>query len=234
MKASDVMTRDLVTATPDMTLESALALMVEHRLSGLPVTDNSGALVGMFTEGDLLRRAEIGTESKPSWLAAVFLPGRAAANYVRAHARVIGDLMRWPVIEVSPDAPLAEIVGLMQANGIKRVPIVEDGRLVGIVSRADLLKALLVGLSRDSGGALSDAEIQRNIRAEIAALEWAPRFDIDVSVKNGLVDLLGVVPDERERAALRVLAANAAGVKGVRDQLICVEPISGAVMDSPR
>lgn len=231
MKAVDVMTRDLVTATPGMTLENALKLMVEHRLSGLPVVDSDGALVGIFTEGDLLRRAEIGTEGKSSWFASVFLPGRAAWDYVQAHGRIIGDLMTWPIISVGPDAPLSEIVALMQAHGVKRVPVVERGRLVGIVSRTDLFKALLRTLSQSSGTTLPDAEVRRRICSEIAKLDWAPRFDLEVTVKNGVVELLGVVSDERERAALRILAANAVGAKSVRDNLICVEPMSGAVID---
>jgi CBS domain-containing protein len=231
MKASDVMTRDIVSAAPEMSLAEALKLMVERRLSGLPVLDSRGALVGVITEGDLLRRAEIDTDSTPSWLTSVFLPGRAAAQFVRAHAQRVGDLMTWPVYSVSAPASLADIVALMQNYCIKRVPVVEREKLIGIVSRADLLKALLKELSHDPGEAPSDAEIQRRLRAEISRLEWLPRFNIDVGVKNGIVELLGIVPDERERAALRVLAANAVGVKAVRDNLVCVEPLSGAVID---
>jgi len=232
MKASDVMTRNVITVTPDMPLVDALKLMVEHRLSGLPVVDGGGALVGILTEGDLLRRAEIGTESKPSWLTSVFLPGRTAGNYVHSHARIIGDLMSWPVYTVGAEASLVGIVALMQAHRIKRVPVIDKERIIGIVSRADLLKALLRKISRASDVATSDAEMQRCIRAEISRLAWLPRFNVDVSVRNGVVELAGIVPDERERQALRVLVSNAVGAKAVRDNLVCVEPVSGAVIDA--
>lgn len=231
MKASDIMTREIVTITPDMALEKALKLMVEHHLSGLPVVDGGESLVGILTEGDLLRRAEIGTEDEPSWLASVFTPGRAAGKYVRANGRTVGDLMTWPVVSVAEDEPLSKIVATMESRDIKRVPVVKEGRLVGMVTRADLVKAVLQMLSEESGGQVSDIEMKRCLRAKLANLGWVPRFGVDVNVQDGVVELFGIISDERERTALRVLAANAEGAKGVRDNLTCVEPLSGVVID---
>jgi CBS domain-containing protein len=234
MKISDVMSRDIVTATPDMALKDALELMVRHGVSGLPVVNPDGTLIGIMTEGDLLRRAEIGTAGEcPGWLACLFAPGRSALDYVRSHARKIEELMTHEVITIAAGDSLADAIALMQAHRIKRLPVVENGRLIGIVSRADVLRTLLTKLSGVPAVSATDAEILGRIRAEISRHRWLPRLNIDLNVKDGVVELLGVISDERERTALRVIAENTPGTKGVRDRLVCVEPLSGAVIDYP-
>src|SRR5580704_8408939 len=136
VKVSDIMTREVITVTAETTLEAAVRLMVERRVSGLPVVDG-------VTEGDLLRRVETGTEKHHSrWAELLVSPGRLAAEYVRAHARKIGEIMTEKVVAVAPDTPLVDVVSLMETNNIKRLPVVDDGRLVGIVSRANLVAAL--------------------------------------------------------------------------------------------
>ena len=234
MKTSDVMSRHVVTANPDMTLKEAVQLMVQHGVSGLPVLDETRALVGIFTEGDLLRRAETNTEGRPpGWLASILAPGRGAAHYVRTRAQKVGELMTREVVSIQKDAPLAEAAALMETHRVKRLPVVEQGRLLGIVSRADLLRALLQVQSTSRTSQVPDSELRRRLLGEMAQERWVPRFDVDVSVKNGIVELSGVVSDERERIALRVMAENANGAKAVRDNLICIEPMSGAVIDAP-
>ncbi len=234
MDVSDVMTRGIVSATPDMNLEDAARLMVQARLSGLPVIDQLGTLVGMITEGDLLRRAELGTAGDgPGWLTSFFSPGRSAQDYIRTHARKVGDLMTRDVVTVGEEAPLADVVALMQSHGIKRLPVIKEGRLVGIVARADLLKALARALPDPATCAVSDAELHKRLETEIKSQSWLPQANFGASVEDGVVIYFGTIHDERERTALHVIAENTAGVKGVHDGLVCVEPMSGVIIDGP-
>lgn len=232
MRASDIMTRGPVTVRADSTIEAAARLMLSHRISGLPVVDAGGAVVGMVTEGDLLRRAEIGTERQHGrWLELLLGPGRLARDYVHSHARKVNEVMTREAAFIAPETPLAEVVALMEQRHVKRLPVIDQGRLVGIVSRANLVSALLELLAAPSPGATSDREIRARVLAEIDRQHWAPRACVDVAVADGLVELRGVITDERERAALRVAAETVPGVKGITDHLIWVEPVSGMVID---
>jgi CBS domain-containing protein len=236
MQAADIMSRRVVTIRPDSSVEAAARLMLRHHISGLPVVDASGAVVGMVTEGDLLRRAEIGTERQRSrWLELLVSPGRLAQDYVQAHARKISEIMIREVVSIAPSQPLAEVVALMERHHVKRLPVIDKGRLVGVVSRADLLDALINMAADTSPAAVaSDQKLRKLVLAEIDKQLWAPRASIDVSVRDGEVELQGVITDERERAALRIAAENVAGVKAVHDHLAWVEPVSGMVIDAPR
>jgi CBS domain-containing protein len=234
MKAADAMTRRVITTTADASINDVARLMVLHRISGVPVGDGVGGVIGMITEGDLLRRAETGTDKRHSgWLGLLLGPGRLAQEYAQSHARKVEEIMTHAVISVSPETPLAEVVALMEARQVKRLAVLENGRLVGLVSRADLLKALTELLPKVPASAVSDAEIRTRILAEIEKQPWAPRASTDVVVEDGTVELRGVVTDEREREALRILAENIAGVERVRDRLVWVEPMSGTVIDAP-
>jgi CBS domain-containing protein len=233
MNVADVMTQKVISVTPETTIAEAAGLMLEHRISGLPVVDNSGAVVGVVTEGDLLRRTETGTERHHSrWLEFLITPGRLAEDYSRANARKVGEVMSPEVIAVAPPDSLAEVVRLMERHNIKRLPVIEGGRLAGIVSRANLVRALLHNLTESAVGnaAGSDAQIRERIMAEIAKQPWGPRASVEVRVDAGIVELYGSITDERERTALRVLSENAPGVKAVRDHLVWVEPMSGLVI----
>jgi len=167
MKALDVMTRDPVCVQPDDSIMKAVRLMLQRRISGLPVTGADGKLVGMVTESDLLRRAEIGTRrQRPRWLEFLIGPG-LAAEYVQACGRKVHEVMSAPVRTASEQTPLVDVVQLMQTEGIKRVPILRDGRIVGIVSRADLLRGLALAASELRPVQREDAVIQKRIEEEL-------------------------------------------------------------------
>ena len=235
MKASDVMTRDLVTVGPGTPVAQAIRLMLDNQVSGLPVLDGAGKMVGILTEGDLLRRSETGTERhRPRWLELLMGPGRMASEYVRTHGRKVEEIMTSDLVSVTGDTPLDEVVGLMERRRIKRLPVLEDDVLVGIVSRADLLRSLLRALDTEHSETRRDDEILDQILAELAKSAWVPRDGLSISVKDGVVALNGVILDEKEREALRVVAENAPGVRAVEDHLVWVEPVSGTVIEPPR
>ena len=234
MNASDVMTRNVLSVRPDATIAEAIRLMLDNRISGLPVLDQTGRLVGILTEGDLLRRGETGTERhRPRWLEILMGPGRLAEEYVRTHGRRIAEVMTRDPVGVRPDTPLAEIVALMERHRIKRVPVLDGDVPVGILSRADLLRGLAGALAEAPAAAGSDEEIRERILAELARAAWVPRDGIAITVENGVVDLNGVILDEKERVALRVAAENVPGVSAVEDHLVWVEPVSGTVIEAP-
>lgn len=231
MKAGDVMTRDLATIRPDAPIVDALRTMIARRISGLPVVDEEGMLVGILTEGDFLRRAELDTERKrPLWLTYLLSPGRLAGEYTAAHGRTVGQVMTPDVATVGEDTPLAEVVELMERRHIKRVPVTRTGRLVGLVSRADLLRAYIAATEKAAPERASDAEIECSIASQIERQPWGPVANVQVEVVNGAAELRGVLTDDRERTALRVLVENTPGVRHVRDLLTTIEPMTGAIV----
>ena len=161
-------------------------------------------------------------------------PGRLASEYVRTHGRKVDDIMTREPVSVDPEAPLDEIVELMERHRIKRVPVIEGDKLVGIVSRADLLRALARRIDEQSAAAMGDDEIRERILAELAKVSWVPRDGIEIGVENGVVNLDGVILDESEREALRIAAENVPGVRAVEDHLVWVEPVSGTIVDAPQ
>ena len=236
MKAADVMTRDVMTVRPETPVAQAIRLMLDNNFSGLPVMNADGKMVGILTEGDLLRRSETGTERhRPRWLEILMGPGRIAGEYVRTHGRKVEDIMTTGVVSVAADTPLDEVVSLMERRRIKRLPVLDGDALLGIVSRADLLRSLLKALEAPHNETLSDDQILEQILAELKKAAWVPRDGLSITVREGVVDLNGMVLEEKEREALRVVAENAPGVKAVEDHLVWVEPVSGTVIEpSPK
>jgi CBS domain-containing protein len=220
MRAKDVMVRAVATTTPDATIETVAKLMINLRISGVPVLDRNGQLVGIVTEGDLLRRVETGTERRLSrWSEWFSANAQMAAEYVKSHARRVEDVMTRQVVTVGELEDLDEIAELMESNGIKRVPVVHDGKIVGIVSRADLLQVLA------SGGAPRDAEdsdrlVRERLLAELGKQQWASPSESNIVISDGVVHFWGTVGSEKERTALRVLAENIPGVRGIEDHMI--------------
>jgi len=235
MKVREIMNQRVVAVRVSDTLGTAIAAMLDHRVSGVPVLDAAGHLAGILTEGDLLRRAELGTDKRrPRWLAFIASPGAQAERFVHEQGRTVGEVMTRDVVTIGGDAPLASLVKLMEAHRIKRVPVVSRGRVVGIVTRADLMRALLTVLERPPAARpASDADLRRTIVASLRKQRWAPRTLVDVDVHDGVVTLSGTIFDEREREALRVIVENTSGVRGYRDDLTWIEPMSGMVLLPP-
>ena len=233
MNASEIMTRTVVTVTRSTPIREAIRLMLDHRISGLPVVDAAGKVEGILTEGDLLRRSEIATEKRRwPWLDFLLGPGRTASEYVRTHGRTCEPLMSRDVISVTPETSLAEIVELMKRRHIKRLPVIDNGGLVGIVSRPDLLAAVARALDSPQSPTDGDDAIRERVLAELAKVDWAPRAGLTITVVDGIVAFDGVILDEHERGALRVAAENVPGVKGIIDRLVWVEPVSGTVLEA--
>lgn len=231
MKVSDAMTRKVNTIRTDASVLDALHLMLDAKFSGLPVVDSTGTLVGMITEGDFLRRSELDTERKHArWLTFLLSPGRLAREYALSHARKVGEVMTSGVVTIYENAPLADAVALMEERHIKRLPVVANGVLTGILSRSDLLKAYLGAAPRGTAAETSDAELLQRVQAELDRQSWVPHALITLKVSNGIVDIEGIVTDERTREALNVLVENQAGVARVRDHLTTIEPNSGIVV----
>lgn len=228
MKAADIMTRRVVTVHPDTPVRDAVHLMLQNDMSGLPVVERDGTLTGIVTEGDFLRRAELGTERKRRrWLEMLIGPHRLADEYVQSHAKTVGEVMTQDVVTAAPDAPLDQIVAAMERHRVKRIPVVREGRLVGIVSRANLLRALgAASADLSTREVPTDTAIRDRLLADLDAQSWAPETRISVVVWDGTVHLWGTITDETHRRALAVLAENVPGVGEVRDHLVLVEPMS--------
>jgi CBS domain-containing protein len=234
MNASDVMSKAVVSVMPDTSIEDMAKKMEEYRISGFPVVDASGKLVGMITEGDCLRRIELGTERKRSlWRTFLSTQGTLAEEYIRSHARKVADVMTRDPITVEENTKLEDVIHLMEKHQIKRVPVVRNGAIVGILSRANLVQAL-AGLLR-TGGPVSadDAAIRNSVRAALDGLPWATKEFISVTVKDGVVDLWGSFTGFRQDEAAVIAAESVAGVKEVRSHLAWVDPMSGLVVYSP-
>jgi len=234
MQVQDVMTQYVISVAPDDTIARAIRLMLQERVSGLPVIDAAGNLVGIVTEGDFLRRAETGTQRKrPRWLAFLTSPGRMAEEYVQTHGRKVGEVMTTDPVTVTEETSLTDAVALMEKRRVKRLPVVRGGKVVGIVSRANLLHALASIAGEAKPDRADDKTIREKILAELDKEQWAPIAMLNVVVRNGVVDLWGTITDERERRALIVAAENVPGVKRVNDHVVWIEPTSGVVFDPP-
>jgi CBS domain-containing protein len=228
MKVRDIMSARVISVAPEASILEAIRLMLLNHISGLPVIDQAGVLVGVVTEGDFLRRGETGTERKRSRLLEFLLgPSRLAEEYVHTHARSVNDVMTREPITIAEDAALEEVVRLMESHRIKRLPVVRGGQVVGIVSRANLLHALVSLATAAPPTAKTDVAIREALLAEFEKLTWAPAALVDPVVKDGIVELWGTITEEAQREALKVCAQNIAGVKSVVSHLTWIEPMSG-------
>lgn len=233
MRAHQIMTRSVITVAPDATVLEAANLMLRHHVSGLPVVDTAGKLVGIVSEGDFIRRGEIGTQKKRGrWLRFLLGAGATATDYVRENGRRISEVMTVDPVTVTEETPLDQIVSSMERHGVKRLPVMRDGKLVGIVSRANLLQAV-AGLARDVPDPTADDDhIRSRIVAAIEKNDWSP-FGLNVIVRDGIVHLSGVITEESSRQAAIVAAENTAGVSKVHDHLCWIDTMSGMYVESP-
>jgi CBS domain-containing protein len=234
MRVRDIMSTRVISIAPDANVLEAIRLMLQNHISGLPVIDRSGALVGVVTEGDFLRRTETGTEHKrPRWLEFLMGPRRLADEYVHTHARRIEEVMTRTPVTITEDAALNEAVRVMERRRIKRLPVTRGGQVVGIVSRANLLHALASLGAAASPPAKTDVAIREQLLAEFDRQTWVPVALIDVVVKDGVVELWGTITEDAQREALKVCAENIPGVKSVVSHLTWIEPMSGMVISEP-
>jgi CBS domain-containing protein len=220
VKAHEVMTTPVITVKPSAPLTDVAEILVENGVSAVPVVDSLGKLIGIVSEGDLLRRAEVGTERRGSWWLRLFAANDALAEgYIKAHARKAEDVMTCDVVSAVKDTPLADIATLFESKGIKRVPIIENEQVVGIVSRADLVRAF-AKLRGQLAPSVADSAIRGTLLSRIRKEPWAHGgVLLNVTVSGGVVDLSGYVYSETERKAVRVAAETIPGVVAVNDEL---------------
>jgi CBS domain-containing protein len=227
MRVRDVMTYGALGVPVTATLSEAVETMLRSHVSALFVFDAEHAMVGVVSEGDLLRRAELGTERKrPHWLEFLLSGGRLAQSYAHSHGRKVAEIMTPEVVTIAEDADLSEAVDLMLKRKVKRLPVLRGEAVVGVISRSDLLKGLLESLPKPDAPH-PDAEIKAAIQVELDKLGWAPRASVRVEVANGVVTFEGAITDERLRSGLKVIAENTPGVKEVHDHIGWIEPNSG-------
>jgi CBS domain-containing protein len=226
MRAVDVMTTDVITVDPNTTVQVLATLLAERGISGAPVVDSSGRLIGIISEGDLLHRAEIGTarrhrERRRSWWLDHFASD-LAREYVKSHGRTVNDIMTRDVVTVTEDTDLADVAALLEAKRIKRVPVMREGKIVGIISRANIVRA--VGATKGAPpreGEADDRSIRMKLLDELSREEWAKIWPEDILVRDGTVHLW-ISADEppEKRQALRVAAETIPGVRGVEEHVM--------------
>jgi CBS domain-containing protein len=232
MKVRDVMTYGVISVPESASIVEAIETMLRSRVSALVVFDADHALSGILSEGDLLRHGELGSERKrPYWLELLIGSGRLAETYTHDHGAKAGEVMSRDVQTIGEDSELSEAVDRMIRHRIKRLPVLRGETLVGVVSRSDVLKALLPA-TPSTNAPHSDAEIKAAILAELTKLDWAPRASVGVEVQNGIVTFTGSIIDERLRGALKVIAENTPGCVAVHDHMAWIEPNSGVVIPS--
>lgn len=234
MRSHQIMTRKVVTVKADASILDAANLMLQHHISGLPVVDETGTLIGIVSEGDYIRRSEIGTQTpRIGWLDFIIGAGKSALDYVHEHGRKVSEVMTQDdLCTAVEDMPLEQLVRLMGRKNIKRVPIVCGNRLVGIVTRSDLLRAV-ASFARDVPDPTADDDhIRDRVIVSIEQNEWHP-VQLGVTVRDGIVHLSGMITDERFRQATIVAAENVSGVKLVHDHLYFFDAMSGLSFRSP-
>jgi CBS domain-containing protein len=220
MKARDVMTSHVITVGPELDLKAVANTLVANGISAVPVVAIDGSIVGIISEGDLMRRAVSAERNRSWWLETFSSAEQLMAEFVKAHGRKAKDVMTRQVISVDPDTSLQEIANLLEKHGIKRVPVVKDGRLVGIVSRANLVQALATRGLAFVDVTEADEVLRKVVVSNLRKLPWTAALEmVDVIVDRGIVNLWGVVRNEEEKNAVRVTAEETPGVQAVNDHL---------------
>jgi CBS-domain-containing membrane protein len=220
MLAKDVMTRDVITVSPSASVREAAKLMTDRKLSGLPVVTSESRLVGMLTASDLLHRVETGTERRPSWFASFFSdPDEMARRFAKTHGLKVHEVMSRHVITVRDDVSLSEVADVLDRNKLKRVPVVRNGIVAGIVSRSDLVRVLSESSLGEPAVVSGNAELQSAIWQRIRTQKWLDSSYVSVTVTDGVVEVWGMVSSAEQRNALLVLIEEAAGASRVEDHL---------------
>jgi CBS domain-containing protein len=221
MKAADVMVSNVITVGINASIGEVAAVLLNNHISGAPVVNEKGDLVGIVSEGDLIRRPEIGTAKRHSWwLELISNKWASATEYIKSHSRKIADVMTRDVITAKPDTPLGDIASMLERNRIKRVPIVEGGKLVGLVSRANILQALASATKKLSSlTTATDSELRKKVQSRLAAEPWRPTM-LTVTVQDGTVDLWGLVHSVEEKKAAQLATETTPGVRAVVNNII--------------
>jgi CBS domain-containing protein len=225
MKAADVMVPNVITVGVNATVADTAAILLNNHISGAPVVGDKGELVGIISEGDLIRRPETGTARRPSWWLNLLASDQSLANeYIKSHSRKVADVMTRDVISAKPDTSLGDIAAILERNRIKRVPIVEGSKLVGIVTRANILQALASASKKlPSLISVEDSELRKRVIARLGSQPWRPTL-LTVTVQDGSVDLWGLVHSAEQKKAARIAAEQTPGVHTVVDNII-VRPV---------
>jgi CBS domain-containing protein len=232
MRAHQIMTRPVITVTPETTIVKAANTMLYRHISGLPVVDTAGKLVGIVSEGDFIRRSEIGTQRKRGkFLKFILGAGKEASDFVHEHGGKVGEIMTPEPLTINEDADLEEIVELMEKHNVKRLPVMHGDKLVGIVSRSNLLQAVASLARQIPDPTADDDHIRNRIIDTLDKEDWCP-LGLSVIVRDGIVHLSGVITDERARQATIVAAESVSGVTKVHDHLCWVETNSGMFLNS--
>lgn len=224
MRADQIMTRKVITVGPDAPVIEAARTMLQHHIGSLPVVDAAGKLVGMISDGDFIRRAEIGTERQHGrWLSLAVGSSQIASDFVRAHGRKVGDIMTPNPLTVTADSPIEQVVQVMESNNVKRLPVVSGDRLVGIITHADFVHAIANLAADVPDPTADDDQISQQVVAAIEKAALHPcRFT--VTVRDGVVHLSGAVKDEKSRKLAIIAAECVSGVKNVQDHLWIYPP----------
>jgi CBS domain-containing protein len=233
MRAHQIMTKNVLTVLPETPIREAAHKMLQNHLSGLPVIDSSGKLVGIVSESDFLRRSEISTqERRPRWLQYFFSPAHSANDFIHEWGRKVEDVMTRDPIRADENTPLDQLVHLMEKNNIKRVPVLRQDKLVGIVTRANLLQAVASMAREVPDPTADDDHVRDRIIRTLEATDWLP-IGLQVAVRNGVVHLHGLIVNNSSRRDAIVAAENITGVTKVHDHLCFVDTWSGFYMESP-
>jgi len=214
------MTRKVITIGPDASIEEAMGLLTDHDVSALPVVGDDGHVIGIISEADLMKRLARGSEKRLTWWMEFAAPGHLADDFAKIHGQKVHELMTTEVVSASEDMPLGELASLLEKKRIKRVPVLRDGKLVGIVSRANLLQGLAVQGSQEGSNQLADRAIRLDLLERLGEQKWTEFDSRNIIVKDGVVHVWGLVDSPEEQKALMALAEEVPGVKRVSDETI--------------
>jgi CBS domain-containing protein len=221
MRAADVMTTNICAATPDAPIDEIARKLLEWRVSALPVIDEQDRVLGVVSEGDLMRHHALGTDRRSWWLDMLLTDTALAKTYVKTHGRTARDVMTSPALVVDENADLGGVAQLLESKRIKRVPVVRDGKLVGIVSRADIMRGLIAaGEAWTRPRTADDTTVRDTVLSELRKLPFAVAAHANAIVDDGIVHLWGHVDSPEQRAAIRIAAENVAGVQRVVDHMV--------------
>jgi CBS domain-containing protein len=229
MIARDIMTKQVHTVRPDAPVADIAKLLLDNGISAVPVVDGDDHVIGIVSEADLVRRHEIGTEKRRPWWLQLFEPsGTLASEYVRGHAAKAHEIMARPVFCVDETAAVGEVADVLEGHGVKRVPVVRAGKLVGIISRRDLVRAFATAAPSPAADRASDNRIRAELSARLKQQPWAQSLYVQSQVHDGVVDFWGFADSEEQRRGLTVLAETITGVKGVVNRLTVGMNVLGA------